>query len=157
MEIDAMLADYAMVSEGKLFLTGAGITDIVTAPQAPFVISVHVGVVVRVPYTATNQQHEIRVRLLDADERPVKPFVPGQDPDSLLPLELATQITVGRPPQLVVGDEQSVALAFGVGNAPLEQDGGYHFSVEVDGTEMTRLPLRVHKAAQPSLISRFPV
>lgn len=157
MEIDAMLADHAMVSEGKLFMNGAGITDIMSTPQAPFVISVHLGVVVRVPYTATNQQHTIRVRLLDADEQPVKPFAPGQDASAFPDLELANQITVGRPPQLTPGDEQAVALAFGIGNVPLERDGSYHFSIEVDGAEATRLPFRVHRAQQPSLIQQFPV
>ncbi len=156
MEIDAMLADHAMVAEGKLFLNGAGITDIMSAPQSPFPIGIHLGLVLRVPYTATNQQHTIRVRLLDADEQPVRPFAPGQDPATLPELEFVNQFTMGRPPWMVPGDAQAVPLAFGI-NVPLEKDGSYHFSIEVDGTEVSRQPFRVHRGQQQSLIQQFPV
>ncbi|MBT1611874.1 DUF6941 family protein [Curtobacterium poinsettiae] len=156
MEIDAMLADHAMVAEGKLFLNGAGVTDIMSSPQSPFPIGIHLGLVLQVPYTATNQQLTIRVRLLDADEQPVRLFAPGQDPATLPEIEFVNQLTVGRPPWLVHGDAQAVSLAFGV-NVPLEKDGSYHFSIEVDGTEESRQPFRVHRGQQQSLIQQFPV
>jgi hypothetical protein len=156
MEIDALLADYAVVTEGKLYLSGGGITGAMTAPFPPHVISLYMGVVLSVPYTATNQEHTVSVRLLGQDGESARAWIPGA-PDEQPPLESSLSLNVGRPPQLVAGAAQSVPLAFGFTNLPLEQPGQYHFSVMVDGTELKRLPLDVQKAPQQSLISQFPV
>lgn len=156
MEIDALLADYAVVTEGKLYLSGGGITGAMTAPFPPHVISLYMGVVLSVPYTATNQEHTVSVRLLNQDGESARAWIPGA-PDEQPPLESSLSLNVGRPPQLVAGAAQSVPLAFGFNNLPLEQPGQYHFSVMVDGTELKRLPLDVQKAPQQSLISQFPV
>lgn len=142
MEIDAFLCDHAEVAEGKLFVNGAGINIMwAGAVQAPYPITVSVAAVAHVPWTATNQAHQVDVRLEDEDGNVVTPWAPDGVPDQPN-VELGTGFNVGRPPQMTVGDSQNVPLAFGF-NVPLKKLGMYSFVISVDGTEMKRLPIRL--------------
>ena len=91
MEINALLCDHAESAEGKLFINGGGVNMIYVQPQPPYVISIFVAVVVHVPYTDTNVDHTVAVRLMDEDSNPVSPWAPegvpaaasGRDRDHL--------------------------------------------------------------------------
>jgi hypothetical protein len=146
MEIDAFLCDHAEVAEGKLFINGAGINVIWTGPEAPHVANLAVAAVTRVPWTATNEDHTIRVQLLDEDNNPVHPPTPNSL-DQTPPIELTAGFNVGRPPQLPHGDSQTVPLAFGF-NIPLPRLGVFVFVISIDGEEMKRLPFRMMVAQQ---------
>lgn len=57
MEVDAFLADSIVSAEGKLYVQGAGWNKI-QATSFPFRHSrIGIGVIIHVPYTATNQVH----------------------------------------------------------------------------------------------------
>jgi hypothetical protein len=145
-EIDAFLCDHAEAAEGKLFVNGAAINLYWAQPQPPHLVTVYVAAVVQVPYTATNQPHTVTVRLMDPDENAVRPWAPEGVMDDPGPIEVSTSFNVGRPPTLPIGDSQVFPLAFGFQFA-LNSLGLYHFAVEIDGTVMRNLPIRV--AAMP--------
>ena len=53
-----ILCDFAEISGGKLFISGAGITVMITQnPEPPHPVTLSLAVLVRIPWTATNQQH----------------------------------------------------------------------------------------------------
>jgi hypothetical protein len=142
MEINALLCDHAESAEGKLFINGGGINMIYVQPQPPFVISVFVAVVVHVPYTATNVEHTVAVRLLDEDSNRVSPWAPDGVPPQP-PVETITSFNVGRPPGLAPGETQTLPLAFGLQGLPLTKLGTYVFAIEVDGDVEKQLTARV--------------
>lgn len=142
MEIDAFLCDHAEAAEGKLFINGAAINILWAAsPQPPYNVNVAVAAVAQVPWTATNQAHSFSVHIEDEDNNVVRPWVPDGEP---MPDEvrLQTGFNVGRPPNLPVGEAQTVPFAFGF-NIPVGKLGVYAFVITVDGTEMKRLPIRL--------------
>lgn len=147
MEVDAILCNHAEAAEGRLFLNGGGINIAWVMPQPPHMINVSVAGIIQVPWTATNQNHRLVVKMLDADSHVVVPWLPPGAPD-VPPVEVAMDINLGRPPILPVGDPQTHPFTVGI-QVPLAELGLYTFLVELDGTEMTRLPLRVMPQPQP--------
>ena len=58
MEVVALLCDHAQVEGGKLFVSGAAINRINSAPvDPPYRVNVAIAVMVTIPWTATNQAH----------------------------------------------------------------------------------------------------
>jgi hypothetical protein len=140
MDIDAMLCDHAETAEGKLFINGAAISLLWVAPQPPHVINLGVAAVVHVPYTDTNQPHQIRVTLEDGD--PVVPWSPegSPSPDAV---EITGDFNVGRPPTLSPGESQALPFAFQMTGLPMPRLGLHSVVVEIDGVERRRLSFRV--------------
>jgi hypothetical protein len=148
MELTAVLCNYAEAHDNMLFVSGGGIDVALIPPGAPgpYQVSVGIGLIVGVPWTATNQQHTVRVELQDADGHPVEV---QQGPDQRGPFEGVIAFNVGRPPHLEAGQSQSVALAINVAVLPIDELGQYVFAVSIDGTEMSRLRYRL--ATQPGM------
>src|SRR6266498_5473939 len=100
MEIAAFLADSVVSAEGKLFVQGAGWNVLNAAGFPVRHPRIGIGVLVRVPYTATNQVHRLEVRMITADGEPVSlgdaPPEVGA-PDGKLYV-LGGEFSVGRPP-----------------------------------------------------------
>lgn len=102
------LADYAKVSDGKVDSLGGGWTNIFT--QGPF--GFFAAGTIEVPWNLTNQQHTIRLDLLDVDGQPV----PTPDGENVIHIEGTFE--VGRPPGTPVGTPIALPFAFPFG--PLE-------------------------------------
>lgn len=143
-----MLCDHVQVADNKLFVSGGGVMRAWVSPQAPHMITVGIGAIVRVPYTATNQAHTLAITLVTEDGQPVSPFVQEGMPDPG-PIRGELSFNLGRPAGLSPGEAQPWCLGanFTIG---LRQLGGYRFELAVDGTKLTELPLRV--AAQPPVV-----
>jgi len=146
-QIDAFLADSVVTAEGKLFVQGAG-WDNINTPGFPYAHDrIGIGMLVRVPYTDTNQDHRFAISLEDEDgqELPLADAPPGvESPDGKI-RRIEGAFNVGRPPTLVAGDDQLIPMALNFNGLPLEHPGRYTFVVEIDGTEAKRLPFRVHQ------------
>ena len=126
MDVDAFLCDHAEVAEGKLFANGAGINICLVSMQPPHVVNLFLAAVVHVPYTATNQAHQLTVSIVDEDGQGMVPWVP-EGAGSPGPVVLETEFTVGRPPTLQPGESQPVPVAFGFQGMPVPALGSYSF------------------------------
>lgn len=144
MDVTAFLADSVVVADGKLFVQGAGWTTISASSFPVHHDRIGIGVLIHVPYSATNQMHALEVEMQDFDNQPVSigDAPPEVSPDGRL-YKLGGQFNVGRPPLLPVGDEQIVPIALNVNGMRFEVPGMYSVVISIDGTEMRRLPFRV--------------
>ena len=145
MEVEALLADSVVVAEGKLYVQGAGwnVINVQSLPAAHDRIGI--GMIIRIPYTATNQEHRFSLHLEgeDGEELPIGDAPPGLDTPDGKVRKIEGAFNVGRPPTLVAGDDQLVALAINVNGLPFSSAGRYTFVLDVDGVELKRLPFRV--------------
>jgi hypothetical protein len=142
MELTALLCNHAEAQNNLLYLSGGGIdrTFIPAGQPAPWSVSLAVGMSVGVPWTQTNQEHSVHISLQDADGHPVEM---QRSPTDRQPFGAEIRFNVGRPPQLEVGETQTVALAVNVPVLPFEKLGQYTFVISIDGTELRRLPYRL--------------
>jgi len=153
MQVDMMLADFAEVHQNKLFITGAGINLVVVPPTAPYVANLGVGLTVAVPWTATNQNHRLRIALVDSDEQVVPVFqpppgvdVPEEDRGAIL-----ANFNVGRSAIMETGEDALFPMAFQFPNLQMPHPGSYKITVEIDGTEVAAARFRV-LTPQPSAL-----
>ena len=132
-----LLADWAEIVAGKLYLQGGG-WERVAVPSFPFARNIAIVVGLTVPWGATNQRYTVRVTVLNEDTQQEFMRVEGQ-------------LETGRPAGLPPGQAQSVMMA--VNNASgLPAAGTYLVAVEIDGEERGRKSFRAEQvpgAGQP--------
>jgi len=145
MEIDAFLADSVVLADGKVYAQGIG-WNVLNSLQMPVRQNrIGIGLIIRVPYTATNQDHtfELRLEQEDGDKMTL-----GDDPSGGRIEAFGGQFQVGRPPGMVVGDEQIVPFALNIDGLVFEKAGRYIFVISLDGHETKRLPFRIVQIQQ---------
>src|SRR5437588_657341 len=60
-----MLCDFAEVSGGKLFITGAGISLLASGSgTAPYPVNISLAILVSIPWTETDAQHVMTIELV---------------------------------------------------------------------------------------------
>jgi hypothetical protein len=126
----ALVADYAEVSGGKLYLMGGG-WDTFTVAEVPASIRMAVVAGVRVGWEETNQRIPVRI------------FIEDDDGKELVRIE--GEVNMGRPPGLPPGSTQLSQVA---ANLPLTAPahGGYRVRVvagEGEAAQERSLPFRV--------------
>jgi len=124
-KVTMLLADYAMAAEGKLTIVGGGWN--VTGPQPiPFAIAM----LVEVPWSLTNRQHEFRLELIDLDGNAVL----GAQPDGTeAPVLIEGHFELGRPPGVRAGTALPFPLAINHGPLPLAPAGQYEWRLMING------------------------
>lgn len=128
-EVDfLLLADYAEVIGGKLYLMG-GAWDRLTVRDANQPMRFGVAVGVLVPWSGTNQTYQLRIAIQDAD---------GQERAMLVESSFVT----GRPPDLRPGSRQRVLVAVN-SIAPPPPAGEYAVVASIDGQERHRVSFAV--------------
>ncbi|MBI4729274.1 MAG: hypothetical protein HY775_07185 [Acidobacteria bacterium] len=147
-EVDAFLADSVVVAEGKLFTQGAGWNIINTQGLPARHDRIGVGILVRVPYTATCQKHRLEIRLEDEDGARVSL---GDAREGGRIDRIEAEFNVGRPPNLPHGDEQNVPFAININGLAFENAGAFRFVIAVDTVDAKELPFRV-AFLQPPMI-----
>lgn len=134
-EIDYLIvADAATAVEGKHYIQGAGWDRVYVAHFPVVHPAVGIAVRLRVPWTDTNQSHQLTIALIDADGQSVLPDPPGT-PGAL--------INLGRPPHLEPGTDQTLCLAFNLYGLRFERPGAYAFVARIDGRDLARAPFLV--------------
>ncbi|CAN5321351.1 hypothetical protein BH20ACT13_BH20ACT13_18760 [soil metagenome] len=120
-----LLADYAVVSDGKLTIVGGGWSQ--TGPEpAPFAI----GLLIQVPWDQANTMHAFSVELVDSDGAEVV-LETDEDAD-VQPVAFGEKFEVGRPPGLKPGTPLDLPVA--VNSMPLPLDPGrYEWRLTIDG------------------------
>lgn len=154
MEVDAFICDSIDAANGKLYVLGAGWNTIL-CPEFPVHHSrMSIGVMITVPYTATNQMHRLEVHIEDSDGNvlPLGDLPPnaesGDDNPERKIRKLGGEFNVGRPPTIEVGDPQMVSIPIQIDQLLFERPDYYSVVVSIDGTEMRRLPMRVKQLVQ---------
>jgi hypothetical protein len=144
--IDAVLCDSAVVADGKLYVHGGG-WNMLTASQLPFVQArVGLAIVITVPYTETNREHEFAIQLVDQDGRTVPIGAGRRGDDGAMTRDAAIRgrFTVGRPAGLASGDSQPLPLALNIDQMEFGTPGLFSFDLSIDGEEYSRLSFRIH-------------
>lgn len=136
MDVTMLLCDAAEESGGKLYILGGGWSAIqVPNVPAPMALAIKMSV----PWDQANEPHQISAWLKSEDGEQVD-FGQG-------PIGAAGEIEVGRPAGLKRGSplDAPFVLKF----APLALSaGGYVWELEIDGTQMARVPFRVLEGPQ---------
>lgn len=142
MQIDAILCNHAEAVNNLLYISGGGIggTPVPPGTNSPYFVNVGIGIVVTVPWSLSNQQHEVEIQLVTEDGQPV---LVQSEPDSTQPVYMRLAFNVGRPPTMTIGDDQQVCLAANMPGLPFAALGKYEFIVRVDRNNERRLPFRL--------------
>jgi hypothetical protein len=125
MKATMLLADYAVVSDGKLTIVGGGWSQTGPDPAA-----FGIGLLIQVPWDQANTPHTFSVELLDADGSPVS-FETDDDADEQ-PVAFGGDFEVGRPPGLKPGTPLDFPVAVNSTPLPLEP-GRYEWRLTIDG------------------------
>lgn len=120
MEATLLLADYAVVQDGKLNMLGAGWT--VAGNNAPFAIAV----IVHVPWSETNIKHTWQLQLFDEDMNEVV------DENGNAAARLAGEFEAGRPAGLPPGVTVDVLQALNFAPMPLPPGRRWEWRLMVD-------------------------
>jgi hypothetical protein len=147
--VQAMLCDFAEVSGNKLFVSGAGINLIGTSTsEPPHPVSFALAALVRIPWTATNHEHTLRVELVadTSDKSPERVQITAGDPPSGKEEDRGTILAIfnmGRSAAMQPGEESLLPVAFPMFGLPLPTVGSYYFNLSIDGTDIQRVSFRV--------------
>ena len=124
MKVTLLLADYAVVSDGKLTVVGGGWSISGPAPQ-PFAIAIKIDV----PWDQANIRHTLLLQLVDADGEPV--IVPTDGGER--PLTIEGQFETGRPAGVKPGTPLDFMLAANLPPQPIPPGGRYEWRLSIDG------------------------
>lgn len=123
MKATLLLADYAVVSDGKLTIVGGGWSQ--TGPEPA---SFGIALLIQVPWDQANTPHAFQVQLLDADGEPV---VLEADEEEDQAVAFGGDFEVGRPPGLKPGTPLDFPVAMNSTPMPLEP-GRYEWRLTID-------------------------
>ena len=142
MRVTMLLADHAVVAEGKLYVNGGGWS---IRPAAP--TPMYLALKFDVPWDLAGHPIELELRLVDEDGRLVAQRTPNGDQ----PVLLSARLEVQRPPELTPGAPIDAAMAIGV--PPFGLPGGRRFSwrLAVDGHQ--REDWVIEFATRPEAVS----
>ena len=125
-------ADHAEAINGKLYLHGAGWTDVVqqVGPGGqPGIVHMGIAVSILIGWNETNRRFPLIVT------------VQHEDGDELTRVD--AQVEAGRPPGVPAGSDFRSVLAIGA-EIQFPKTGGYRLRAELDGEERT-VRFRVHR------------
>lgn len=123
MKLTLLLADWAEVLNGKLYVMGGGWTETGPAP-GPSALAL----IVEVPWDETNRKHTVKFQLMDGDHQPVMIVAPT-GPQRV---EVAAEFEVGRPPGIPAGTSFNVPVAMNIGPLPLPAGKMYVWRCSID-------------------------
>lgn len=149
MDVQITLCDWAEVLNNKLYIMGAGWNRVIAGQPFTLALGIHVSV----EWTETNTQHDLQIRLLDADGNPVIPALPPglvQPPGvDLQPIVIPGKFEVGRPVGTRQGEPQPALSAFRIPVLILNP-GQYAFQVDIDGNPTARVSFEAVAGPAPT-------
>jgi hypothetical protein len=147
--VDAFLADTAEVVNGKIYALGGGWNTIFVRSFPAMHRRLAIALTVHVPFTDTNATHNLELKLLteDGEEYPVGMRADADGKPQPV-RAMGGEFTLGRPAHLVDGDEQVACFAFTFDGMRFDRARQFSWVVSIDGTEESRLPMRVQPAQQ---------
>jgi hypothetical protein len=148
MDAKVVLCDFAEVSGGKLFISGAGVALLASAtPVPPYRINVTVAILGLIGLDDTDVQHKMTLELVYVGaSSETRVALADEAPDGADPADRGMFIAyflAPRSPQMLPGDEWTMPMAIPMFGLGLPHLGPYYFSVRVDGREMDRASFRL--------------
>jgi hypothetical protein len=148
MDAKVMLCDFAEVSGGKLFITGAGISLLASgSATAPYPVNISLAILVSIPWTETDSQHLMTIELIsEATGGQERVMLSDQLPEGHDPQDMGMIVFIfsaSRLPTMMDGDESTMPVSVPLFGLPLPELGPYFFSVRIDGREMDRASFRL--------------
>jgi hypothetical protein len=148
MDAKVLLCDFAEVSGGKLFITGAGISRMASgSPQPPYQLNFSLAILVSIPWTETDDQHLLSIELIsEAGGGQQRVLLSDQLPEGVDPSNrgmVLVGFTAARNPAMIDGEELTMPLAVPLIGLGLPEHGPYFFSVRIDEREMDRASFRL--------------
>lgn len=128
----AMLADFAQVREGLLFVSSGGITRCYRE-ELPAPLGVFLAVVLQLDRVEAERTHELEVILVDEDGGELA--------------RIAGEIQIGEP-QLLLNESLNLPITFDLRNIPVERFGNVEARFYVAGELRATLGLWVLQANQ---------
>jgi len=143
-----MLCDFAEVSGGKLFITGAAISLLASgSPTAPYPVNICLAILVSIPWTETDSRHVMTIELVSeatgAQQRVMLSDQLPEGHDAADQGMIVFVFSAARMPTMVDGDESTMPVSVPLFGLPLPELGPYFFSVRIDGREMDRASFRL--------------
>jgi hypothetical protein len=132
-----ILADYAEIVGGKLYLMGGGWDKLTVNSGFPLTKPVGLAAAFRVPWDETNQPHNVEIEIQTDDGENVG--------------KVGAQFEVGRPPGIPKGQVQRFQIAANL-SLTLNGPGTYVIVASSNGQEAGRVPFNV--MAGPMLQAR---
>lgn len=127
-----ILSDHSESLNGKLYAMGAG-WNVLGFPDLPHDFGFSIGIGLDVPWHATDEMHELQVRVDDPDGGALgEPFQLGFE--------------TGRPPDAISGQDQRMVLSLGT-RVRFETPGPHAVVVGVNGDELARSRFYVVRAS----------
>jgi len=160
MDAKVILCDFAEVSGGKLFVSGAGLALLASAtPAAPYRVNITVAIIGLIRPEDTDVQHKMTLELVHMGQSGENRVPLAEDlPEGADPADRGMFIAyflAPHSPQMVPTDEWSMPMAIPMFGLGLPQLGPYYFSVRVDGREMDRTSFRLVPPQPPTAMEDF--
>jgi hypothetical protein len=150
----AMLCEYAEMAGGKLYISGGNLSQVGTRLEPPHPVHFALAVTVKVPWSATNEQHTLVVELVSEGIGAVGSETDGPKrvpinfrPQTAMPEEhrgtVRIGFNVGRPANLAPGSDALVPVVLPFYRLDLTRLGTYYFAVSVGEDELDRVTFQV--------------
>jgi Family of unknown function (DUF6941) len=123
----AMLADFAQVREGLLFVSSGGVTRCYR-DQLPAPLNVYLATVLELDRIEAEKAHELHVVVVDEDGQQLA--------------ELAAEIQLGGT-QMMINENLNVPIVFDLRNVPIERYGSVEIRLYVAREHRRTLPIWV--------------
>jgi hypothetical protein len=154
MDAKVVLCDFAEVSGGKLFISGAGLALLAAGtPSTPYRVNVTLAVLGLITPEDTDLQHKMTIELvLMGTNSETRVMLTDEVPEGGDPADrgmIIAYFVAPRSPEMLPSDEWTMPMAIPLFGLGLPELGAYYFSVRVDGREMDRSAFRVI-APQPT-------
>ena len=127
----AMLADFAQVREGLLFVASGGVTRCYR-DQLPAPLNVYLATVLELDRIEAEKVHELHVVVVDEDGQQLA--------------EIAGEIQLGST-QMMINENLNVPIVFDLRNVPVERYGSIEIRLYVAREHRRTLPIWVLQSA----------
>jgi hypothetical protein len=124
---NALLADFAQVREGLLFVSSGGITRCYR-DQLPAPVGVFLATVLELDRLEAEAAHDLQVIIVDEDGQQLA--------------EISGEIQLGQT-QMMIGENLNVPIVFDLRNVPVERYGSIEIRFYVSGEHRRTLPIWV--------------
>ncbi|HTW06417.1 MAG TPA: hypothetical protein VME46_02850 [Acidimicrobiales bacterium] len=157
MDAKLVVCDFAEVSGGKMFISGAGLFMVNSAtPNSPYRVNMTLAILGLIRQEDTERTHKMTIELVQVgDSRETRVALADDLPPGSDPADRGMFIVYFRAPhqpQMLASDEWSMPMAIPMFGLGLPVLGPYYFSVRVDGREMDRSSFRLLPPAPPQQV-----